>query len=210
MNPGNRLLAKWLLLAIVLFPALSCTTIKEAVFPPTATPTATATPTPTPTPTRVPMAQRDLKDFALRKPDLPDGLVEIDMPDVEQVLGKLQAETTRFLKVDLETGFIAMFTGKTGIYAHMILVYTNSATAQIAFDAYQELDATKGEAADVPAIGDDSFARSVSVSTATGYVVVWIYHEVLMEIDYAGEDDIGAMEMTRLAQLIQSRLEEGY
>jgi hypothetical protein len=197
-----------LVLLFVFLPALSCTTVKEVFWPPTQTPTPTATPTPTQTPTRIPLAERNLKEIVLQKSEEPEGFLEVDIPDVEQALAKADAATARALKDNLETGFLSMFSSneQTTVYANLILVYRDSAFARNAFLAYREV-ITNNEGVDIPLIGDESLAVTISDSGLTGYVVGWRYHEAILELDYVGKADIGIDEMIRLARLIESRLE---
>jgi hypothetical protein len=186
-KPPFAFMKSWLLLLPFLFPILSCSTVQDAIFPATATPTATPTPTRTLTPTLAPLAERDLQPIALQKSDLPDGFVEINFPDVEQILGQVSASIAKALRGNLETGFLNLFTRTrdNSVYANMILVYQDAGSAQRAFEDY----------ADELTVG------------MTSYVVSWRYHEAVVELDYVGEDDIGIDELIRLAEMIQSRIE---
>ncbi len=202
---------RWLVLLVFLFPMLSCTTIQEAIWPPTATPTPTITPTPTPTstptPTNVPLAQRDLKELALQKSDLESGFTETDIPDVRQMLSQAQGAAADALQENLETGFAVVFVSKSSaIYVNMILVYTDTAAAESAFGTYDDA-LTAGEVLDVTQIGDDTIARGLTASGMTSYAVVWRYHEAIIELDYLGQDDIGIDELVRLAKIVQARVE---
>jgi hypothetical protein len=216
-HAGIRFRARWIILAVCIFPMLSCTTVREAIFPPTLTstptitPTATPTQTQTPTPTRIPIADLDLKDLALKPSDLPDGgFIEVDIPNAEDALKRSNAALADILLQDLVKAFEVLFTKSDGtLYAHVILVYTETPAAQAAFGDYQD-ESTSLEDADVPKIGDGSFGRTMAADTTVVYVVVWTYREVMMEIDYFGKEDIGIDEMIRLAGIAQSRLEQAY
>jgi hypothetical protein len=208
---GFTLPKRWLVLLVFLFPMLSCTTIKEAIWPPTATPTPTVTPTPTPTntptPTSVPFAQRDLKELALQLSDLPSGFTETDIPDIDQLLGQSEGAAANALRENLETGFASLYmSGSSTIYLNMILVYTDAAAAESAYNAYAEAMAV-GDELDVPLIGEASMARGLTSQGLTSYALVWRYHEAIIELDYVGKDDIGIDEVVRLGQIVQSRIE---
>ncbi len=207
-HSGMDSFRRWMVLALALFPILSCATIKEAVWPPTQTPTPTATPTPTRTPTRIPLAERNLKEIVLQKSEVPEGFLEVDIPDAGQALEKADVATARALKDNLETGFLSMFSSneRSAVYANLILVYKDSALARNAFLAYREV-ITEKEVVDIPLIGEESLAVTISDSGLIGYVVGWRYQEAILELDYVGKADIGIDEMIRLARLIESRLE---
>jgi hypothetical protein len=202
------------ILLLLLFPMLSCSTVQEAIWPPTATPTPTATstptPTPTPTPTRIPLVERELRDIALKKSDLPDpeGFFEVDIPDLEQLVKELadsgEAPTTE----NLEKGFLCYFTSKDGdaIFLNFLLVYEDEGYAKTAFQSYIEtLDPE--DALDLPTIGDETSGMGMSSSDTTGYAVAWRYREAMIMLAYVGEDDIGVEDMVHMAQAVQSRLE---
>jgi hypothetical protein len=204
---------KWLLLFVFIFPMLSCTTIKEAIWPPTATPTPTVTPTPTPTytptPTNIPLAQQDLKQLALQKSDLGSGYTETDIPDIHQILSQAQGAAVDALQANLETGFAVVFVSKSNlIYVNMILVYTDAAAAESAYDAYEEA-LVVGDVLRVPTIGEATLARGATSGGLTSYALVWRYHEGIFELDYIGSDDVGIDELVRLAQIVQARVEAG-
>jgi hypothetical protein len=208
---GIALSKRWLLLFVFLFPMLSCTTIQEAIWPPTATPTPTVTPTPTPTytpsPTNIPLAQRDLKELALQKSDLGSGYTETDIPDIHQIFSQAQGTAAEALTENLETGFAVVFVSKSNlIYVNMILIYPDTAAAKSAYDAYGDA-LVSGKVLDVPTIGEDSLARGITSGGLTSYALVWRYHEAILELDYIGADDVGIDELVRLAQIVQARVE---
>ena len=206
---------RWLILMICLVPMFSCTTVQDVLFPPTQTPTPTATPTPTPTPTItptptvVPLAERKLRDIALRKSDLPSGYTGIDIPDVEEILGQMGGSGSEDLLENLETGFMSFFTSQEGsLFANMILVYLDEDSASAAYESLSN-QMTAGEEMDVPLIGEECMARGASTAGIYSYAILWRYREAVLELDYVGKEDIGIEEMARLAQIVQSRLETG-
>ena len=209
---------RWLILLLCLFPVLSCTTVKQAIWPPTqtSTPTSTSTPTPTPTntptPTRIPLAERDLRDIALQKSDLPDpeGFVEFDIPDIQDLAEDMDGSAASPLMQNVVKGYASFFNSIDGsaMFANLILVYQDVESAETAFEEYID-GLSSGEEIDLPLIGDVSIGVTVSSSRMTSFVIAWRYEEAFLELDYVGEDDIDIEEMIRMAQAIQSRLEDG-
>jgi hypothetical protein len=209
---------RWLLLLACLFPMLSCTTIKQAIWPPTQTPTPTVTPTSTPTntptSTRVPIAERDFRDILLQKSELPEGFTELDLPDLEKnfetSLGTAGISQLGVLMENLETGFACLFISQDAeMYSNMILVYTDTGYAQAAYEGYFELISGQVDEADAETIGEQSAAFDQSMRGMISYIIIWKYQEAILNIQYAGEDGIELEELVRLAQLVQSRLEAG-
>jgi hypothetical protein len=207
---------KWWILLFCLVPALSCTTVKQAIWPPTPTPTPTVTPTPTatptPTPTPIPIAKRDFRTILLRSSDLPEGFIEIDLPDLEESLktslGEAGVSQLGVIMENLETGFASLFISQESeIYADMILVYTDGGYAQAAYAAYYDLFADQADEVDAERIGQQSSAFDQSMQGMTAYIIIWQYQEAVLNVQYAGEDGIELEELIRLAQLVQSRLE---
>jgi hypothetical protein len=214
-HAGIRIRAAWIVFAGCVFPILSCTTVREAVFPPTRTPTPTVTPTstkaPPPTHTRIPIADRNLKDFAPKKSDLQEsGFLGVDIPDAEEALENVDPAVTKALSRNLVAGFAGLFAkSNTGMHARMLPVNADPAAARITFGDYRD-ELTGGDVAEIPRIGEGSYAGARKTGTAVSDARAWTYREVAMEIDNAGEDDIGIDEMVRLARIVESRLEEAY
>ncbi len=189
----------------VLMPMLSCNTVGELLNPSTPTPTPTVTPTATPTP--LPLAERDLSEIALQKSDLPSEFIEFDIPEVSKLLDQMTSDAGDALSEDLVTGYGSFFTSTdSGLYACLVLVYTGTDSAKTAFSAYAET-MTAGEEISIPVIGEESVARGAGDSSILSYAVVWRYHEAILELDYAGQEDIGIDELVRLARIIEARLE---
>ncbi len=218
MRFGNTVSKRWLLLLVCLLPMLSCTAVKQAIWPPTQTPTPTvtptATPTNTPTPTRVPIAERDFRDILLQKSDLPEGFTEIDLPDLEsnfeESLGTMGVSQLGVITENLEKGFACLFISQDSeLYSNMILVYTDEGYAQAAYEGYLELIGEQIDEIDAELIGEQSAAFDQSMRGMTGYIIIWQYREAVLNIQYAGQDGIELEELVRLAQLVQSRLEAG-
>jgi hypothetical protein len=208
---------RWFFPILFLFPVLSCTTVKEVIWPATATPTPTVTPTPTPTctptPTRIPLAQRDLRDIALRKSDLADskGFMEIDVPDIKQMVEELAAtggaEITPMLE-NVEKGYMTYLinNGDQSIYLNLILVYGDEGYAATAYESTADTSSGSAEV-DIPRIGDDSLGTSMFSSGTIGYEIAWRWKEAMVMLLYLGKDDIGMDELVRIAQNIQERME---
>jgi hypothetical protein len=205
------------LLAFLLFlsPVLSCATIRDAIRPPTATATATATathtPTNIPTPTRIPLAERDLKGIALNTSDLPDGFTEIDYPDLEGYFRQTGQEDSIFLE-DLKNGLGCFFSSKAdGIYFNLIFVYSDSASAKRVYTESAN-SLIEGQELDIPLIGEESYATMQTMdsygTTSLVYGIIWRFQEAVFVLIHDGEEDIGAEEMVRLAEIVQSRVEE--
>jgi hypothetical protein len=218
IRPGWMISKKWWILLLCLFPMLGCTTLKEAIWPPTATPTPTVTPTPTatptPTPTRIPIANRDFRDILLQSADLPEGFIEIDIPDLDEnletSLGAAGTSQLGALMENLETGFMCFFMSQDGeAYANMILVYTDAGYARAAYAGYDDLIRDQADEIDADRIGEQSAAFDQSSQGITEYIIIWQYQEAVLNIQYVGEDGIELEELVRLAQLVQSRLEAG-
>ena len=202
---------KWLVLLFCLFPVLSCSPVREIFSPATATPTPTATPTKTPTrtatPTRIPLADRNLKDIALQSSDLPAGFIELDLPDLENLIAQMGDSYSGILNETLETGFASIFVSQDQqSYNNMILVFRDSAFAKIAYD--ELIDQSQGDEIDVPALGEETAGFDQSGSSTTTYYIVWRYREAVLILQYYGEDEVEVEELIDLAQIIQSRLEE--
>lgn len=208
---GRAFSTKGLLVLVFLFPILSCTTINEAIWPPTATPTPTATSTPTLTPTITPtstaisLAGLDLEDIALRESDLPEGFTAADI-DNEELLQKMVSSSDA-MSTNLESGYANLFTSKDGaLFINLLLLYQDAGSASDAYDSILE-EQTGGDELDCPSIGEVCQGLVAEESGMTAYAITWRYHEAVVELAYAGQDDIGFDEMIRLAQVIQSRLE---
>jgi hypothetical protein len=205
-------------LLVCLLPLLSCNSIEELISPSTPTPTPTYTPTPTSTPTitpsptatltPVPLADLELKDVALQASDLPEGFMEIDIPNAEVLLEAMEEDFDSAAIENLEQSFICMFTSSDDrMYINMILVFQDSAYAQVAFDevVYQSED--EYDEVDIPLIGEDSAAFDQSDSSYAGYFLVWRYREAVIVMFYYGDDSTEMDELVQLAQTVQSRLE---
>ena len=212
---GEPRTGRWLVLLVCLIPVLSCSTVQEAFWPPTPTPTptatATSTPTPTPTPTRIPLVERDLRDIALQKSDLPDpeGFFETDFPDIELLADELGDSDDILMLEKVEKGFMCYFssTADDAMYMNFLLIYQNEGDAKTAFDAL--FGTAEGiPELDHPPIGEDGFGLNMVDSSSAGYAIVWRYREAMVLLGYDGEDDIGVEEMIRMAEAIQARLEE--
>ena len=76
-----------------------------------------------------------------------------------------------------------------------------------AYEAYGKALSTSEEI-DIPLIGEDCMAWSTTYSDGTSYVITRRHHEAILELDYLGIEDIGIDGLARLAQIVQSRLEE--
>ncbi|MBN1440188.1 MAG: hypothetical protein JW929_12340 [Anaerolineales bacterium] len=206
-----------LVLLFFLSPVLSCSTVKEAIWPPTPTPTATATPTPTPTPTptatRVPIAQRDFADILLQKEELPDGFMQIDLPHLEdtfsEMLGGAATSELESVLEEIVTGYARLFSSEEEIYTNMILVYPDPGFAQTAFVEYRDLIAGQEEEIDAEQVGEESAMFDQSSRGVVYYFILWRYQEAILNLQYAGEDGIEPEDFLRLAQSVQTRLEAG-
>ncbi len=201
-------------LLFFLLPLFSCTSIRDVISPqtptPTATPTATPTKTPNPTPTatRIPLEDRNLKEIALQASDLPEGFMEIDLPNLETLFEQMADELGTAAYENLETGFACLFGSQDNqAYANFVLVFSDADYAKVGYDEF--IEQSSGDEMDVPLIGEESAGFDQTNSSTTGYLVVWRYQEAILALTYAGEDDVDAEEIIRLAKVIQTRLEEG-
>jgi hypothetical protein len=213
-NRWNLMRSKkgWILLAC-LFPLFSCVSIRDVISPPTPTPTATATPTATntptltPTSTRLPLAERDLKDLALQASDLPDGFMEVDLPNLETLFEQMEDELKMESLKNLEVGFACLFSSKENeAYANLIFILSDTGYAEIAYDEY--VDQANGDEMDVPLIGEESTGFNTSNGSLTGYLIVWRYQEAVVALSYSGESEKDVEEVLRLAEVVQSRIED--
>jgi hypothetical protein len=206
------------LLLVCLLPLLSCASIQELISPSTPTPTATSTPTKTPTPTitpsptaaltPMPLADRDLKDIALQASDLPDGFIEVDIPNYEVLLETMEDDFDSAVTENLEKAFICMFSSPDDqMYLNMVLVFQDSAYAQVAYDELVYESGSENEEVDVPLIGEESAGFDQSDSSYAGYFIVWHYREAVLVLFYYGNDSVEMDEIIQLAETIQSRIE---